>query len=127
MVDVDGDGDRFHVDNMSSAHVYLRMPPGTALSDIPADVMEDCCQIVKNNSIKGCKEAKVTIVYTPWENLLKQESMEVGQVGFKSQKAAKLITINKDAQIVKRLNKTKREEFPDLVGTPFLSNLTVYD
>ena len=78
--------------------------------------MEDCGQIVKDNSIKGCKESRVKVVYTPWANLLKKESMEVGQVGFKDQKKALLITINKEPHIVKRLNRTKREEFPDLIG-----------
>ena len=101
---------------MSSAHVYLRMPPNTTAEEIPADVMEDCCQIVKDNSIKGCKEKKVKIVYTPWSNLLKKESMEVGQVGFKVQKLAQIISNNKEPTIVKRLNRTKREEYPDLVG-----------
>jgi len=44
---------RFHVDDLSSAHVYLRLPDGTGLDDIPKDTLEDCCQLVKHNSIQG--------------------------------------------------------------------------
>ena len=108
---------RFHVDNLSSAHVYLRVPDGASLDNIPANVLEECCQIVKDNSIKGKKEAKVDIVYTPWENLLKKQSMEVGQVGFKKQKRVTTVTTHKNNTIVRNLNRTKREEQPDLVGT----------
>eukprot|EP00012_Vannella_robusta_P003960 CAMPEP_0206186684 /NCGR_PEP_ID=MMETSP0166-20121206/2548_1 /ASSEMBLY_ACC=CAM_ASM_000260 /TAXON_ID=95228 /ORGANISM="Vannella robusta, Strain DIVA3 518/3/11/1/6" /LENGTH=194 /DNA_ID=CAMNT_0053602113 /DNA_START=1048 /DNA_END=1632 /DNA_ORIENTATION=- len=106
----------FHVDNLSSAHVYLRVPDGASLDNIPANVLEECCQIVKDNSIKGKKEAKVDIVYTPWENLLKKQSMEVGQVGFKKQKRVTTVTTHKNNTIVRNLNRTKREEQPDLVA-----------
>ena len=44
---------RFHVDDLSSAHVYLRLPEGAGLDDIPKDTLEDCCQLVKHNSIQG--------------------------------------------------------------------------
>lgn len=44
---------RFHVDDMSSAHVYLRLPEGTSLDDIPPGTLEDCAQLVKQNSIQG--------------------------------------------------------------------------
>ena len=108
--------ERFHVDNLSSAHVYLRVPDTIALDAVPSNVLEECCQIVKDNSIKGKKEAKVDIVYTPWENLLKKESMEVGQVGFKKQKQVSKTTVHKNNTIVNRLNRSKREEYPDLVG-----------
>mmetsp|Transcript_8224 Transcript_8224/g.12499 ORF Transcript_8224/g.12499 Transcript_8224/m.12499 type:complete len:94 (+) Transcript_8224:616-897(+) len=46
----------FHVDNLSSAHVYLRTkksPPD--LSKIDAKVLEECGQLVKWNSIQGKK------------------------------------------------------------------------
>jgi hypothetical protein len=68
---------RFHVDNLSSAHVYLRLPDGGTLQSIPPNVLEECCQIVKHNSIKGCKLSSVDIVYTLWSNLKKTASMEV--------------------------------------------------
>jgi hypothetical protein len=44
---------RFHVDNLSSAHVYLRLPENVSIEDIPAETLEDCCQLVKQNSIAG--------------------------------------------------------------------------
>lgn len=62
---------RFHVDDLSSAHVYLRMPPGKTIDDIPDGVLQDCLQLVKQNSIEGCKADNVPIVYTPWANLKK--------------------------------------------------------
>lgn len=70
----------FHVDNLSSAHVYLRLPEGATVEDIPAETLEDCAQLVKANSIQGSKQTSVEIVYTMWSNLRKTASMEVGQV-----------------------------------------------
>ena len=70
----------FHVDKLSSAHVYLRLPRGKMLDDIPDDVLEECCQLVKQNSIQGCKENNIDIVYTKWNNLKKSADMVVGQV-----------------------------------------------
>ena len=101
---------------MSSAHVYLRLPEGQTVNDIPQNVLDDCCQLVKDNSIKGRKEANVSVVYTPWSNLLKKQSMEVGQVGFKKQKAVIQTSVHKENVIVNRLNKTKKEEYPDLIS-----------
>jgi hypothetical protein len=43
----------FHVDDLSSAHVYLRLPDGATMDDIPEDTLEDCAQLVKQNSIQG--------------------------------------------------------------------------
>jgi hypothetical protein len=37
---------------------------------------------VKANSIEGCKQNKVDIVYTPVGNLRQTNDMDVGQVGF---------------------------------------------
>lgn len=44
---------RFHVDKMSSAHVYLRLHKGQTIDDISEGVLEDCAQLVKANSIQG--------------------------------------------------------------------------
>ena len=71
---------RFHVSDLSSAHVYLRMPAGQSMADIPKDTLEDCIQLVKANSITGNKMNNIDVVYTPWSNLKKTASMEVGQV-----------------------------------------------
>jgi len=98
----------FHVDKLSSAHVYLRLNPvsiltmvclrvtfvlieylsllmgikGQTIDDVPQQALDDACQLVKHNSIEGCKLNKVDVVYTMWSNLKKTPSMEVGQIGF---------------------------------------------
>ncbi|XP_047118730.1 coiled-coil domain-containing protein 25 [Schistocerca piceifrons] len=105
----------FHVDKVSSAHVYLRLHPGQTLDDIPTSVLEDAAQLVKANSIQGNKLNDVDVVYTMWSNLKKTDSMEVGQVGFHRDKEVRKIRVAKrNNEIVNRLNKTKREEHPDL-------------
>jgi len=43
----------FHVDKLSSAHVYLRMPEGMSWENIPQALLTDCAQLVKANSIEG--------------------------------------------------------------------------
>lgn len=45
----------FHVDDLSSAHVYLRMKPSMKLDDINEALLLDCASLVKANSIVGCK------------------------------------------------------------------------
>jgi len=67
----------FHVDNLSSAHVYVRQSPGRVWTDMSEEVIRDCAQLVKENSIEGCKKSVVTVIYTPWANLRKDGSMAV--------------------------------------------------
>ena len=43
----------FHVDKLSSAHVYLRMPESMTWDKIPEPLLTDCAQLVKANSIEG--------------------------------------------------------------------------
>lgn len=45
----------FHVDDLSSAHVYLRMKPEMSMDDITEDLILQCASLVKANSIAGCK------------------------------------------------------------------------
>lgn len=105
----------FHVDKVSSAHVYLRLQKEQTLDDIPTAVLEDCAQLVKANSIQGNKMNNVDIVYTKWENLKKTASMDVGQVSFHNQKEVRLMRVEKRInEAVNRLNKTKTEKHPDL-------------
>ncbi len=100
----------FHVDDHSSAHVYIRMPPGKGMDDLSNAMVEECCQLTKQNSIEGCKLNHVKIVYTPWSNLKKTHSMEVGQVGFHSEALRKYFTVEKkDPVILKHLEKTRVE------------------
>lgn len=115
----------FHVDNLSSAHVYLRLSRGPVrkkfretgnLNHVP-EILEDCCQLVKANSIEGCKKTAVDIVYTEWENLRKSNSMADGQVGFKDNaKVIKVRNVERKREAVNRLTKTKTEAHPDLVS-----------
>lgn len=119
------------MDNLSSAHIYLRMNEGDTWDAIPEDLLTDCAQLTKANSIEGLitsqpskyslltgtgnKKDNVTIIYTPWSNLKKDGSMAVGQVGFKNPRLVKKILVpTRQNPIINRLNKTKVEKFPDL-------------
>ncbi|KAL5016115.1 hypothetical protein ScPMuIL_005704 [Solemya velum] len=105
----------FHVDKVSSAHVYLRLHPGETLDDLPQAVVDDCAQLVKANSIQGNKMNNIDVVYTMWDNLKKTGSMEVGQVGFHREKEVRKVQVEKRInEIVNRLNKTKDERDTDL-------------
>eukprot|EP00811_Abedinium_folium_P007173 NODE_16617_length_985_cov_5.361305.p2 GENE.NODE_16617_length_985_cov_5.361305~~NODE_16617_length_985_cov_5.361305.p2 ORF type:complete len:246 (-),score=81.34 NODE_16617_length_985_cov_5.361305:248-946(-) len=122
----------FHVDKLSSAHIYLRLPPGTvdimhirdknqakrilrdALESVPEEVVQEMAQLTKANSIDGCKAAEVDIVYTPFLNLRKEERMDTGQVGFKDEEFRIMVHhVERDRDVVKRLEKSKREELVD--------------
>ncbi|KAL0092985.1 hypothetical protein J3Q64DRAFT_1869249 [Phycomyces blakesleeanus] len=106
----------FHVDKLSSAHVYVRLQPGQTWLDIPEAVVEDCAQLVKANSIEGNKKNNVTIIYTPWDNLKKTPGMETGQVTFFNHKKVKRVIVHERINaIVNRLNKTKDERQVDLM------------
>ena len=106
----------FHVDSLSSAHVYLRLQPDWTFDRIPAEVLTDCCQLVKYNSIEGNKKNNVKIVYTPWTNLKKEGGHDVGQVSFHSTKMCKYVTVEKRTnEIVNRLTKTRREQVVDFL------------
>eukprot|EP01052_Picozoa_sp_SAG31_P043642 SAG31_NODE_7336_length_1716_cov_1.539889_2_plen_207_part_00 len=115
----------FHVDSFSSAHVYLRLPRGPErkqfretgnLEHMP-EVLAELCALVKANSIAGSKQSSVAVVYTPWENLRKGADMDYGTVGFKDRKkVVKVNHVDKQKDLVKRLEATQREEFPDLRG-----------
>ncbi|KAG6379464.1 cytoplasmic protein [Boletus reticuloceps] len=102
----------FHVDKLSSAHVYLRMPEGMTWETIPQALLTDCAQLVKANSIEGNKKDNLTIIYTPADNLKKQGDMAVGQVSFHSDKRVVHVP-NRENPIVNRLNKTKVEKVVD--------------
>lgn len=116
----------FHVDSLSSAHVYLRFPAETALcgceqprcgcllEQLPDDITDEMCQLVKANSISGTKMASVSVVYTPHSNLRKEGNMKEGSVSFHSAAYRRLKLVEKDRALVKRLEKTRREAFPDL-------------
>ncbi|KAF8349386.1 cytoplasmic protein [Amanita rubescens] len=100
----------FHVDKLSSAHVYLRMPESMIWENIPEALLTDCAQLVKANSIEGNKKDNLSIIYTPADNLKKTGDMAVGQVSFHNDKRCIEVHVAKrENPIVNRLNKTKVE------------------
>ena len=113
----------FHANNFSSAHVYLRLPNGPvlnefrqtgSLSHIP-QTLDDCLQIVKINSIEGKKKSSIDIIYTEFKNLKKNDSMDVGQVGFLDKKKVAFVkNIASNRDIILRLKKSNYQDFPDL-------------
>ncbi|KAI0181317.1 DUF814-domain-containing protein [Hypoxylon sp. FL1284] len=105
----------FHVDKLSSAHIYLRLNEGDTWDNIPQDLLMDLAQLTKANSIEGNKKDNITVIYTPWSNLKKDGSMAVGQVSFKDQRRVKKVLVaQRENVIINRLNKTKVEKQPDL-------------
>ncbi|KAB1204397.1 La protein 1 [Morella rubra] len=83
---------------MSSAHVYVRLHKGQTIDDIS----------------EGNKVNNIDVVYTPWSNLKKTASMDVGQVGFHNPKMVRTVRVEKRInEIVNRLNRTKVERKPD--------------
>ena len=105
----------FHVDKFSSAHVYLRLPPDITIKTIPNEVMQECLQLVRDGSKDGRKQERVSICYTPWYNLKKTQSMEIGEVGFKDEKEVYHVkNVVKDKELLKKLLKTKIEKEVDL-------------
>ncbi|KAG8198206.1 hypothetical protein JTE90_015303 [Oedothorax gibbosus] len=106
-----------HVKDLSSAHCYLRLQKGSTIDDIPPLLLEDCAQLVKANSILGCKKNNIDVVYTEWANLKKTGDMAVGQVSFHHPGKVKTIKVEKKKNdILNRLNRTKVEKFPDLLA-----------
>ncbi|KAL6845567.1 hypothetical protein ACP4OV_025062 [Aristida adscensionis] len=113
----------FHVDKVSSAHVYLRLKKGETIDTISEGLLEDCAQLVKAHSIQGNKMNNVEVVYTPWSNLKKSPSMDVGQVGFHNHRMVRMLVVEKRVnEIINRLNKTKVERRPDLKAEKEASN-----
>ena len=105
----------FHVANLSSAHVYLRLPkPISSYAEIPDAIVQECAQLTKANSIEGCKKNSCHINYTWARNLKKTIGMEVGAVTFHNNKDVQTILLEKDKEIIKRIMKTKVEQMPDL-------------
>ena len=108
----------FHVDNYSSAHLYLQLTKEQIKSFksfdkfvIEEDLLIQIAQLTKANSIKANKLNNITIIYTPVENLHTDGSMDVGTVTFKNPKLVKRIhVVKKENSIINTLNKTKTEE-----------------
>merc|ERR1712228_431382 len=86
----------------------------SAMDAVPQKIITEMVQLVKQNSIDGSKAAEVDVVYTPWPNLRKEDSMNAGQVGFKEEKHRRMVkNAQKDKDIVKALEKTREERKVD--------------
>jgi hypothetical protein len=106
----------FHVSGLSSAHVYLRMPKDLSLADVPPAVIEDACQLVKENSLDGKKEARVRVVYTLASNLKKTKNADVGSVSFHDEKACVYVdNVERKPDIVNRIRKSRVEKETSIV------------
>lgn len=105
----------FHVDDLSSAHVYLRRPFGQTIAEMNPVAVAEMCQLVKNNSIEGSKASKVDIIYTEFSNLKKTGSMDIGTVSFHDPKLViKVKNVERDRDITKNIEKSRTEAHPDL-------------
>jgi len=62
----------FHVDKLSSAHVYLRMPDGMAWDHLPEPLLVDCAQLVKANSIEGRTNLAIRSLTDPISGIIRQ-------------------------------------------------------
>lgn len=120
----------FHVDKLSSAHVYLRLPESIpSWTEIPEPLLYDCAQLVKANSIEGTciaahpgnKKNHLTIIYTPHSNVKvrgvltqKTGDMAVGAVSFFNDRTVKRFYVKeRENAVVNRLNKTRVERKVD--------------
>lgn len=105
----------FHVDEVSSAHVYLRLGgSGLTIDEIPARTLEECVQLVKAHSISGCKMPTVTVIYTYVSNLRKDQRMDVGTVGFHRERDVHRVrNVRTDKALVKAIEKTCTERTLD--------------
>ncbi|KAI0988236.1 hypothetical protein GJ496_010932 [Pomphorhynchus laevis] len=111
----------FHVDSISSAHVYLELPQQgdkdksiniikINIDEVPEALLDQCTQLVKANSIKGSKMATVDVVYTLASNLKKTSDMAAGQVGFVDYKQVRHIrNVSKNVDILVQLNPSKTQ------------------
>eukprot|EP01130_Rhizamoeba_saxonica_P016485 TRINITY_DN7630_c0_g1_i1.p1 TRINITY_DN7630_c0_g1~~TRINITY_DN7630_c0_g1_i1.p1 ORF type:complete len:211 (-),score=45.49 TRINITY_DN7630_c0_g1_i1:23-655(-) len=107
----------FHVDDLPSAHVYLRLPKGQTIDDCPPELIEECSHLCKNNSTKGSKLTNVKIMYTSWNNLYKPNGTSPGAVSYHNSDEIRYFTVKPKRvnAILNRLNRTKTERVnPDL-------------
>lgn len=76
---------------LSSAHVYLRLPAGSTWESIPTALLDDLSQLVKANSIEGNKRDNQQIIYTPWRNVKKTGDLAVGTVMFHNERKVRYV------------------------------------
>jgi len=116
----------FHVDDHSSAHVYLRLHKDQKLEDVSPEAIMECAQLVKANSIEGCKLSSCYVVYTRWRNLLKTASMVAGQVSYHNPKNVRRMLVERNNSIVNKINKTKEVSTSAFYDLRSLTYIYVY-
>jgi hypothetical protein len=100
----------FHAEDLSSAHVYLRLPDDKIIDDVPENVLNEVFQLVKEGSKDGRKKEFINICMTPWSNLKKTGEMETGAIGYKDDKNVKIYKkIYKDKDVLKSLQKSMED------------------
>lgn len=97
----------FHAHGRSSAHVYLECLPEFTISSIPQEILSQCCQLTKYNSISGKKEPSISIVYTTWDNVIQFPTFKPGQVTFYNLMKLRYYDIQEDKALGRRLMKHK--------------------
>jgi predicted ribosome quality control (RQC) complex YloA/Tae2 family protein len=75
----------FHADKLSSAHIYLRMKEGETWENISEEVLIDCAQLTKANSIEGrhfsrARVARDTHVLQATRRIMSRSSIRHGQI-----------------------------------------------
>lgn len=115
----------FHADKYSSGHVYLKMKfSEKSIDDVPDEVINDCLQLCKSESIQGNKLPECTIIITPWTNLRKNKFMNPGEVSFKTTKHLKRRQCyQRDNKVLNRLTKTRVELASDIQGLETFLNV----
>ncbi|CAL9735392.1 hypothetical protein MOSE0_H04852 [Monosporozyma servazzii] len=106
----------FHADKYSSGHVYLKLKANQkSIDEVPDDIINDCLQLCKAESIQGNKLPECTILITPWTNLRKSKFMKPGEVSFKTTKGCmRKKCFARDNKIINRLVKTRVELGTDI-------------
>lgn len=87
------------------------------LDEVPKEILEECAQITKWNSIEGSKRGSVKIVYTYSTNLKKDKTMATGEVAFFDESKCRYMNVSTNKKLAKTLLKSKHEEYPNLQST----------
>ncbi|OIR58981.1 MAG: uncharacterized protein A8A55_0224 [Amphiamblys sp. WSBS2006] len=104
----------FHVDRLSSAHVYIALERGETAGDLNKQEVELCAQLAKNSSIEGRKKHRVDVVYTEWSNLKKERGHAPGEVSFHDRAVVKKVSVEgKDSSVLNRADKRKKRVSTD--------------
>lgn len=93
--------------------------PITSYDEIPKEIIQECAQLTKANSIEGCKKKGLQVIYTWATNLYKNADMATGAVSFHDDKLVKKLHVEKDNDMIKKLNRTKEEKNPDLFSMEY--------